>query len=151
MLRKTAEDGEIEEKPLPVHPTEIRSSISPSSAVELNTTSALANYATEAVEETMEWFAPVWLIVALTALHPLTSANMNKVAQETFLRQSMEKPIAQYDVVSLLAEAYGRAAMVGTTKNVFKATGICPANRHAFQDHNFAPSDALRQAPDVPD
>nr|CAD7575367.1 unnamed protein product [Timema californicum] len=30
-----------------VHPTEIRTSISPSSAVELNTTSALANYATE--------------------------------------------------------------------------------------------------------
>ncbi|CAG2055825.1 unnamed protein product [Timema podura] len=29
------------------HPTEIRTSISPSSAVELNTTSALANYATE--------------------------------------------------------------------------------------------------------
>nr|CAD7261363.1 unnamed protein product [Timema shepardi] len=36
------------EKPSPVHPTEIRTSISPSSAVELNTTSALANYATEA-------------------------------------------------------------------------------------------------------
>nr|CAD7572691.1 unnamed protein product [Timema californicum] len=32
----------------PVHPAEIRTSISPSSAVELNTTSALANYATEA-------------------------------------------------------------------------------------------------------
>nr|CAD7575445.1 unnamed protein product [Timema californicum] len=31
-----------------IHPTEIRTSISPSSAVELNTTSALANYATEA-------------------------------------------------------------------------------------------------------
>nr|CAD7575966.1 unnamed protein product [Timema californicum] len=31
-----------------VHPTEIRTSISPSSAVELNTTSALANYITEA-------------------------------------------------------------------------------------------------------
>nr|CAD7264419.1 unnamed protein product [Timema shepardi] len=30
-----------------LHPTEIRTSISPSSAVELNTTSALANYATE--------------------------------------------------------------------------------------------------------
>nr|CAD7455500.1 unnamed protein product [Timema tahoe] len=38
------------EKPPPVHPTEIRTSISPSSAVELNTTSALANYATEAGE-----------------------------------------------------------------------------------------------------
>nr|CAD7201305.1 unnamed protein product [Timema douglasi] len=38
----------LKEKPPPVHPTEIRTSISPSSAVELNTTSALANYATEA-------------------------------------------------------------------------------------------------------
>nr|CAD7404245.1 unnamed protein product [Timema cristinae] len=35
-------------KPPPVHQTEIRTSISPSSAVELNTTSALANYANEA-------------------------------------------------------------------------------------------------------
>nr|CAD7576034.1 unnamed protein product [Timema californicum] len=35
-------------KPPPVHPNEIRTSISPSSAIELNTTSALANYATEA-------------------------------------------------------------------------------------------------------
>nr|CAD7596093.1 unnamed protein product [Timema genevievae] len=35
-------------QPPPVHPTEIRTSISPSSAVGLNTTSALANYATEA-------------------------------------------------------------------------------------------------------
>nr|CAD7442332.1 unnamed protein product [Timema bartmani] len=34
--------------PPPVHPTEIRNLISPSSAVEFNTTSALANYATEA-------------------------------------------------------------------------------------------------------
>nr|CAD7200803.1 unnamed protein product [Timema douglasi] len=35
-----------------VHPTEIRTLISPSSAVELNTTSALANYATEAAKAT---------------------------------------------------------------------------------------------------
>nr|CAD7595064.1 unnamed protein product [Timema genevievae] len=34
--------------PPPVHPTEILTSISPSSAVELNTSSALTNYATEA-------------------------------------------------------------------------------------------------------
>ncbi|CAG2058457.1 unnamed protein product [Timema podura] len=39
------------EKPPPVHPTKIRTSISPSSAVELNTTSALANYATEAEKD----------------------------------------------------------------------------------------------------
>nr|CAD7590689.1 unnamed protein product [Timema genevievae] len=34
-----------------VHPTEIRTSISPSSAVELNTTSALVNYTTEASKD----------------------------------------------------------------------------------------------------
>nr|CAD7264172.1 unnamed protein product [Timema shepardi] len=38
----------IWEKPPPVNPTKIRTSISPSLAAELNTTSALANYATEA-------------------------------------------------------------------------------------------------------
>nr|CAD7200819.1 unnamed protein product [Timema douglasi] len=41
---------EMPEKAPAVHPTEIRTSISPSSAVELKTTSALANYATEAGE-----------------------------------------------------------------------------------------------------
>nr|CAD7432573.1 unnamed protein product [Timema monikensis] len=40
----------------PVHPTEIRTSISPSSVVELNTTSALVNYATEAVSKPL----PAW-------------------------------------------------------------------------------------------
>nr|CAD7267846.1 unnamed protein product [Timema shepardi] len=39
------------EKPPPVHLTEIRTLISPSSAVELNTTSALANYTTEVVPD----------------------------------------------------------------------------------------------------
>ncbi|CAG2054546.1 unnamed protein product, partial [Timema podura] len=43
------------EKPPPVHPTEIRTSISPSSAVEFNTTSALANYGTEAGEFMGTW------------------------------------------------------------------------------------------------
>nr|CAD7591512.1 unnamed protein product [Timema genevievae] len=38
----------IKEKPPPVHPTEIRTSISPSSVVWLNTTGVLDNYATEA-------------------------------------------------------------------------------------------------------
>nr|CAD7255753.1 unnamed protein product [Timema shepardi] len=44
-------EGRVENhlgKPPPVHPTEIRTSISPSSAVELNKTSTSANYATEA-------------------------------------------------------------------------------------------------------
>nr|CAD7392452.1 unnamed protein product [Timema cristinae] len=41
-------------KTTPVHPTEIRTSISPSSAVELNTTSMLANYTTEAEYRLMD-------------------------------------------------------------------------------------------------
>nr|CAD7585550.1 unnamed protein product [Timema genevievae] len=43
---ETMNDINFEKTP-PVHPTEIRTSFSPSSAVELNTTSVLANYATE--------------------------------------------------------------------------------------------------------
>nr|CAD7257396.1 unnamed protein product [Timema shepardi] len=46
------ESGKHLGKTTPVHPTEIRTSISPSSAVELNTTSALANYAIEAAADT---------------------------------------------------------------------------------------------------
>nr|CAD7600662.1 unnamed protein product [Timema genevievae] len=46
----------LQEKPPPVHPTEIRTSISPSSAVELNTTGMLANYATEAGLYTMKLY-----------------------------------------------------------------------------------------------
>nr|CAD7571451.1 unnamed protein product [Timema californicum] len=42
-----------------VHPTEIQTSISPSSAVELNTTNALANYATEADRSATEAGSPV--------------------------------------------------------------------------------------------
>nr|CAD7263343.1 unnamed protein product [Timema shepardi] len=54
LLRKAMADWIEQEKPPPVHPTEIRTSISPSSAVELNTTSALANYATEAAIDTLD-------------------------------------------------------------------------------------------------
>nr|CAD7443024.1 unnamed protein product [Timema bartmani] len=51
------------EKPLPVHPTEIRTSISPSSAIELNTTSALANYATEAADKECGCFLVTAVVV----------------------------------------------------------------------------------------
>nr|CAD7455812.1 unnamed protein product [Timema tahoe] len=47
-------------KPPPVHPTEIRTSISSSSAVGLNTTSALANYATEAGPYMISQYASVF-------------------------------------------------------------------------------------------
>nr|CAD7406186.1 unnamed protein product [Timema poppensis] len=52
LVKKSLAGPEVPEKPPPVHPTKIRTSISPSSAVELSATSALANYATEAVLHT---------------------------------------------------------------------------------------------------
>nr|CAD7400684.1 unnamed protein product [Timema cristinae] len=59
-LEEVCVEGEwktILEKPPPVHSTEIRISISPSSAVELNMTCALANNATEAVQLISIWSA----------------------------------------------------------------------------------------------
>nr|CAD7196370.1 unnamed protein product [Timema douglasi] len=71
---------------LTIHPTEIRISISPSSPVELNTTSALANYATEAVTgppnpEEEKLFSRLWspaqrTSLASTAANPSFSLGM---------------------------------------------------------------------------
>nr|CAD7575306.1 unnamed protein product [Timema californicum] len=74
----TDEDSSHEseqEKPPPVHPTEIRTSISPSSAVELITTSALANYATEA-EIMGEWVTP-WVSTIGEKLEPAGNLVVN--------------------------------------------------------------------------
>nr|CAD7429095.1 unnamed protein product [Timema monikensis] len=75
-------------KPHPVHPTEIRTSISPSSEVELNTTSALANYATEAgrirgSEPTFAWresgkpFRKNDLTEIRTSISPSSAVELN--------------------------------------------------------------------------
>nr|CAD7573804.1 unnamed protein product [Timema californicum] len=54
-------------KTTPFHPTEIRTSISPSSAVKLNTTSELTNYATEAGGGSV--MSPPEMLVVLLLLH----------------------------------------------------------------------------------
>ncbi|CAG2058929.1 unnamed protein product, partial [Timema podura] len=76
------------EKPPPVHPTEIRTSISPSSAVELNTTSALANYATEAesvmdVRETSAKYERLIKITSHQIMQPPSTQNGSKAANST--------------------------------------------------------------------
>ncbi|CAG2053877.1 unnamed protein product [Timema podura] len=80
------------EKLPPVHPTEIRTSISPSSAVELNMTSALANYATEAVPSGVTPASllpqpPCYpnLLVTPTSLLPQPSCSPNLLVAPTFL------------------------------------------------------------------
>nr|CAD7589487.1 unnamed protein product [Timema genevievae] len=67
----TSSPGGHAEKPPPVHPTEIRTSISPSSVAELNTTSALANYATE------EKPPPVHPTETRTSISPSSAVELN--------------------------------------------------------------------------
>ncbi|CAG2062786.1 unnamed protein product, partial [Timema podura] len=54
----------------PVHLTEIRTSISPSSAIDLNTTSALANYATDGGSDTITLVAIGNVVIGRQGLSP---------------------------------------------------------------------------------
>nr|CAD7430310.1 unnamed protein product [Timema monikensis] len=78
MVDTAKEDGVPQEKPPPAHPTEIRTLTSPSSAVELNTTSVLANFATElertkyTISDYVLWFQVRrdWYVFAVLATLP---------------------------------------------------------------------------------
>nr|CAD7203081.1 unnamed protein product [Timema douglasi] len=65
----------------PVHPTEIRTSITPASAVELNTTSALANYATEAGQPTL-----VSTNMLIRSMGPISELDMD-YSMDCYFRQ----------------------------------------------------------------
>nr|CAD7598646.1 unnamed protein product [Timema genevievae] len=103
-------DHATEEKPPPVYPNEIRTSISPSSAVELNTTSALANYATEAIVLEMSpsptiplhllCYTSVLAYVVLTDSSQLTSDGFKKLPDQ-IIRVEQER-----DRVNQLREFY---------------------------------------------
>nr|CAD7261893.1 unnamed protein product [Timema shepardi] len=74
----------------PVHPTKIRTSISPSSAVELNTTSALANYATEAgLKSVNNW---LWLDLRKVALKGSVTTFAWKENGEPFKKTTVSTP-----------------------------------------------------------
>nr|CAD7266480.1 unnamed protein product [Timema shepardi] len=77
------------EKPPPVHPTKIRTSIFPSSAVKLNTTSALANYATEAGIRKVTFFESVPTVGWRESETPFRE----NLPQCTRLRTNLDLPI----------------------------------------------------------
>lgn len=60
--------------------------------------------------------------------------------------RSHEPPVTQFEVSSLLSEAYSRAATLSNAMNGFKATGIWPVNRNIFSDADFIPSSIHSQA-----
>nr|CAD7579492.1 unnamed protein product [Timema californicum] len=81
-MNKKDSTTKLKEKPPPVHPTEIRTSISPSSAVELNTTSALTNYATEAATRKppiIFKLDPEMTIMKLELKIPKVKVNLNLI------------------------------------------------------------------------
>nr|CAD7406260.1 unnamed protein product [Timema poppensis] len=97
----------ILEKPPPVHPTEIRTSISPSSAVEqLNTTSALANYATEAglIESgiTLQHILDIICVSAteenFQRIHMITKKDLQNICKEFSLHTDKQYPKDATDV-----------------------------------------------------
>nr|CAD7593021.1 unnamed protein product [Timema genevievae] len=75
-----------------VHPTEIRTSISPSSAVELNTTSALANYATKAEQEYCNGTRAFASLYSVASDEPSRSIRANVLhANCRFVKWSVEE------------------------------------------------------------
>ncbi|CAG2059650.1 unnamed protein product [Timema podura] len=93
---------EISEKPPPVHPTEIRTSISPSSAVWLYTTGALANYATEAgettididIEDLLRGILDPLIIVDLEDVdYNCKTSDTNKLISQTAVQSSASNPV----------------------------------------------------------
>nr|CAD7404567.1 unnamed protein product [Timema cristinae] len=98
-------------KPPSVHPTEIRTSISPSSAVELNTTSALANYATEAAGVGTFLLTPGSTlvsepcIVSLPHYVPLLVGKTRGIDIFNGLKEQIDKiKLPLYEVVSITSD-----------------------------------------------
>nr|CAD7450913.1 unnamed protein product [Timema bartmani] len=75
----------------PVHPTEIRTSISPSSAVELNTTNVLANYATEAGDQENGVYSSPMASLVLTDSSQLTSDGQHLDRERATLLSKTER------------------------------------------------------------
>nr|CAD7569097.1 unnamed protein product [Timema californicum] len=76
-----------------VDPTEIRTSISPSPAVELNTTSALANYTTEADANAPNLYTPCNAVIMSNL--PLSILSIEEVKFSKYLLIQLEIPIKQ--------------------------------------------------------
>nr|CAD7268389.1 unnamed protein product [Timema shepardi] len=94
------------EKPPPVHLTEIRTSISPSSAVKLYTTSALANYATEAGVDNVDMLSLYVDSVDKLSLHvdsvDMLSLHVDSVDMLLLQVDSVDKLSLHVDSVDML-------------------------------------------------
>nr|CAD7588569.1 unnamed protein product [Timema genevievae] len=115
-----------QEKPPPVHPTEIRTLISPPSAVGLNTTSALANYATES--------------------QPGPSRSPSKISQ--YYPSSMLPPPPPPPMARPVAIIRSTGELTVTTANSPPAPGTPPMGDGSPRDSR-GPNSALSPSPPV--
>nr|CAD7605731.1 unnamed protein product [Timema genevievae] len=117
-------------EPPPVHPTEIRTSISPSLAVELNTTSALANYATEAgkqimnnlIEVVLPWILRQWRHKDIRRVElPRWEADYKLTPYDKWsLFNEIQEMVIQYGFVTLFVAAFPIAPLLALINNIFE-------------------------------
>ena len=56
---------------------------------------------------------------------------------ESWLKRNTTRVVTHYQVASLFAEAYNKAAKIETAVYGFRVTGLLPCNRNIFQDYEF--------------
>lgn len=69
-------------------------------------------------------------------------------ALEKWLRTNPGSTLSQYNMTTLLDDAYSRAANIQTISNGFRATGIWPVDRYVFSDVDFVAAEGLLDAVD---
>nr|CAD7572092.1 unnamed protein product [Timema californicum] len=106
----------IPEKPPPFHLTEIRTSISPSSAVELNTTRALANYATEAA---------YYFVVTGVNLSSATGASLLATnTSHQYVKCVDIYPQPEPDILLAIGQANGKVVLTTFGPTAFDTLGL---------------------------
>lgn len=78
-----------------------------------------------------------------TFFKPLKS-NFNQAIQK-WLRTNPGLCVTQFQIAQLSAEAYGKAATIENAINGFRVSGVWPADRTVFQDHEFMAAENLNQ------
>nr|CAD7438865.1 unnamed protein product [Timema bartmani] len=91
------------EKTPPVHATEIRTSISPFSAVWLNTTGALANYATEAGFHVLGYL----MLYLSSCINPIIYVIMNKQYRQAYKTVILWRPPRLHSLTPAGTSSYG--------------------------------------------
>ncbi|CAG2058715.1 unnamed protein product, partial [Timema podura] len=128
------ESGKTFRKKTTVHPTEIRTSISPSSVVSLNMTGALANYATEVGNLKKLCYTFSHSLMSSDIMKPRSGYSALKI---DFLQEAAITPLSSGSNVKVLEEgAEGRRGS-GIVLGTLEGTGLGSDEVWASQNSSF--------------